>query len=170
MIMKLRQMAVAFLINEEREVLLLQKGHKDTLLAGFLVPIGGHMENNEINDPEKACFREIEEETGLKKESIKKLNLKYMMVRNSQNQEIRIQYVYFGCILKNNTLIASDEGSLEWVNWDEVTNRNISETSKKLIEHYNDNGSSNEEIYVGTMKSLNGKPTITWGVLQDWEE
>lgn len=53
---------------------------------------------------------------------------------------------------------------------DEVTNRNVSQTSKEIIDHYHDIGSSNEEIYVGSMKSLNGKPAITWGVLQDWEE
>lgn len=39
--LKLRQMAVAFLINEDQEVLFLQKRPKDTFLAGFLVPIGG---------------------------------------------------------------------------------------------------------------------------------
>lgn len=76
-------MAVAFLMNEEKEVLLLQKKPKDTFLAGFLVPIGGHIENFEINNPKKACFREIEEETGLKKESIKNLKLRYIMFRNS---------------------------------------------------------------------------------------
>lgn len=163
-------MAVAFLTNEEQEVLLLQKKPKDTFLAGFLVPIGGHIENYEINDPEKACFREIEEETGLKKESIKKLKLRYIMFRNSQNQEIRIQYVFFGLVFKNTTLTESDEGSLEWIKLDKIKNKNVSETSIEIIEHYNDIVSSNEEIYVGSMKSLNGNPAITWGLLQDWEE
>ena len=92
------------------------------------------------------------------------------MFRNSQNQEIRIQYVFFGFALKNTTLTESDEGSLEWVRLDEVTNRNVSQISKEIIDHYNDIGSSNEKIYVGSMKSLNGKPAITWVVLQDWEE
>lgn len=38
--------------------------------AGRLFPfeywggIGGHLESNELNDPQTACFREIEEETG----------------------------------------------------------------------------------------------------------
>lgn len=57
--MKLRQLAVAFLLNEEQEVLFLQKKQKDTFLAGSLVPIGGHIEGDEINEPQKACFREI---------------------------------------------------------------------------------------------------------------
>lgn len=163
-------MAVAFLVNEEQEVLLLQKKAKNTFLAGFLVPIGGHMENHEINDPEKACFREIEEETGLKKESIKNLKLRYTMFRNSKNQEIRIQYVFFGDVSKHTMLTESDEGTLEWVKLDEMINKNISETSKEIIEHYNSKLSSNEEIYVGSMKFLNGKPAVTWGALQDWEE
>ncbi len=46
-------MAVAFLLSEEEEVLFLQKKQKDTFLAGFLVPIGGHIEGDEINEPRK---------------------------------------------------------------------------------------------------------------------
>lgn len=169
-ILMLRQMAAAFLLNEEQEVLLLQKKSEDTFLAGLLVPIGGHIESYEINDPKKACFREIEEETGLKKEFIENLKLKYIMLRNSQNQEIRVQYVFFGTISKNATLRESDEGPLEWVKFREIVNKNISSTTNEIIKHYNDMLDSNDDIYVGSMKSLNGKPTVTWGILQDWEE
>lgn len=168
--MKLRQMAVAFLLNEEQEVLLLQKKPKSTFLAGFLVPIGGHIENNEINDPEKACLREIKEETGLKKESIVKFKLRYIMVRNSKNKETRIQYVFWGSVFKNTTLKESDEGALEWVRLNEITNKNVSETTKEIVGHYCNVVNLDREIYVGSMKSLNGKPAITWGILQDWEE
>ncbi|MBP1917451.1 8-oxo-dGTP pyrophosphatase MutT (NUDIX family) [Lederbergia galactosidilyticus] len=54
---------MAFLLNEEQEVLFLQKRPKDSFLAGHLVPIGGHIDGDEINDPKKACIREIKEET-----------------------------------------------------------------------------------------------------------
>lgn len=163
-------MAVAFLLNEKQEVLFLQKKSGASLLAGLLVPIGGHIEPDEINDPKNACFREIEEETGLKRQSIKNIKLKYMMFRNSQNKEIRIQYVFFGFVSKHTPLIESDEGPLVWIKLDEVINQNVSETSKEIMIHYRERVNSNEDIYVGSMKSVNGEPAITWGILQDWEE
>lgn len=167
--LKLRQMAIAFLINKEQEVLFLQKRPKDTFLAGFLVPIGGHIEGIEINEPKEACLREIEEETGLKRNYINDLTLRYVVLRTKENQEIRIQYVFFGTVSKNSTLIESDEGSLKWVKFKEIVNQNVSATTKEIVKHYIDFRGFTENVYVGSMKSLNGKPSITWGPLEDWE-
>lgn len=167
--MKLRQMAVAFLLNEEQEALFLQKKPKDSFFAGFLVPIGGHMEGDEINEPEKACLREIEEETGLKGNYINNLTLRYVVLRAKEHREIRIQYVFFGTVSKNSTLIESDEGSLEWVKFEDIANQDVSVTTKEIVKHYSDIGDSTREKYVGSMKSLKGEPTITWGLLDDWE-
>lgn len=162
-------MAVAFLINEEQEVLFLQKKQDDTFLAGFLVPIGGHIENDEFNEPKKACLREIEEETGIKGNQINNLTLRYVVHRAKEKQEIRIQYVLFGTVSKNSTLIESGEGSLEWFKFEEIAKQNVSATTNAIVKHYNDIGGSNEDVYVGSMKSLKGKPEITWGLLEDWE-
>ncbi|MEO4052728.1 NUDIX domain-containing protein [Solibacillus sp. CAU 1738] len=168
--MKLRQMAVAFLLNEEQEVLFLQKKQKNTFLAGFLVPIGGHIKDDEINEPQKACFREIEEETGLKKECIDNLTLKYIVLRLKDNHEIRIQYVFVGHASKNSTLIESEEGSLSWIGYNGILlNDNVSATSKEIVKHYDQVGKYNEKVYVGSMKSLKGNPEVTWGLLEDWE-
>ncbi|MFF2753007.1 NUDIX domain-containing protein [Psychrobacillus sp. NPDC058041] len=167
--MKLRQMTVAFLVNEEQEVLFLQKKIQDTFFAGFLVPIGGHMEANEINDPQKACIREIEEETGLKRECINNLELRYIVHRVKNNQEIRIQYVYFGTISKSSKLIESEEGSLTWIKYKEIVNQHVSATTNEIVKHFYDLGKSTEKVYVGSMNSLNGNPQINWGVLEDWE-
>jgi 8-oxo-dGTP diphosphatase len=162
-------MAVAFLLSEEQEVLFLQKKPEDTFLAGYLVPIGGHIESDEINEPKKACLREIEEETGLNREYINNLTLRYIVLRNKENQEIRIQYVFFGNVSKNSTLIESDEGSLAWVNYKGISNLNVSATTNEIVKHYNEIGKSSEKVYVGSMKSLKGIPEITWGLLEDWE-
>ncbi|PEA02508.1 NUDIX domain-containing protein [Bacillus cereus] len=167
--MKLRQMAVAFLLNEKQEVLFLQKKPKDTFLAGFLVPIGGHIEGDEINEPHKACLREIEEETGLKSDYINNLTLRYVVLRSKENQEIRIQYVFFGTVSKNSTIIESDEGSLKWVKIEDIAAQNVSATTIEIAKHYNHLRESNENIYVGSMKSLKGKSAITWAILEDWE-
>jgi 8-oxo-dGTP diphosphatase len=162
-------MAVAFLLNKEQEVLFLQKKQNDTFLAGFLVPIGGHIDGDEINEPQKACFREIEEETGLKSDCIENLALRYIVLRIKDNQEIRIQYVFIGNISKNSTLIESDEGSLSWIGYKDILNHNVSATTKEIVNHYDELGKYNEKVYVGSMKSLKGNPEITWGLLEDWE-
>lgn len=162
-------MSVAFLFNEEQEILFLQKKKKDTFLAGLLVPIGGHIEGVEINDPQKACFREIEEETGLKSDYIKNLTLGYVVLRIKGNQELRIQYVFIGIVPKNTVLIESDEGSLSWIGYEDILNNNVSATTKEIVKHYDSIGKQNEKVYVGSMKSLNGNPEITWGLLEDWE-
>ena len=167
--LKLRQMAVAFLFNKEQEVLFLHKKQKDTFLAGFLVPIGGHIEGDEINEPQKACFREIEEETGLKKDSIENLTIRYIVLRIKDNQEIRIQYVYIGSVSENYSLIESDEGSLSWVGFKGILNFNVSATTKEIVKHYDQVGKYNEKVYVGSMKSLKRNPEVTWGLLEDWE-
>ncbi|KAA0543110.1 NUDIX domain-containing protein [Bacillus sp. BGMRC 2118] len=168
--MRLRQMAVAFLINEEHEILFLQKKQSDTFLAGFLVPIGGHIENNEINEPKTACLREIEEETGIKSDAIKNLALRYIVLRIKEMQEIRIQYVFFGDVLKGTNLNESNEGELSWIENKNILNHNVSATTKEIIVHYDKLGKCNEQVYVGSMKSLNGEPEITWGLLEDWEQ
>ncbi|EPY7704004.1 MULTISPECIES: NUDIX domain-containing protein [Bacillota] len=167
--MRLRQMAVAFLLSEEEEVLFLQKKQKDTFLAGFLVPIGGHIEGDEINEPQEACLREIEEETGLKSDCINNLTLRYIVLRVKGKQEIRIQYVFFGNVFKNATLIESDEGSLKWIDYKDIPNQNVSATTNEIVKHFNEIGKSTEKVYVGSMKSLKGNPEITWGLLEDWE-
>jgi len=162
-------MAVAFLLNDKQEVLFLQKKKKDTFLAGFLVPIGGHIEGDEINEPQKACFREIEEETGIKSGLIENLSLKYIVLRVKDNQEIRIQNVFFGNVLKNTTLIESDEGELSWVDYKDISSQNVSATTKEIVKHYDEVGKYCENVYVGSMRSFKGNPEITWGVLEDWE-
>lgn len=162
-------MAVAFLLNDKQEVLLLQKKSKATLFAGFLVPIGGHMEGHEISAPRSACLREIKEETGLKSDDINNLTLRYIILRIKENEEIRIQYVFFRDVSKNAPLIESEEGSLKWVQLKEIGNQNVSATTIAVAKHYNNQVKVSDNVYVGSMKSANGEPEITWGLLEDWE-
>ena len=95
--------------------------------------------------------------------------LRYIVLRIKENQEIRIQYVFFGNVSKNSTLIESDEGSLKWVKFQDVTNQNVSSTTIEIVKHYSSLGVLTENMYVGSMKSEVGKPAITWGILEDWE-
>ncbi|MGP4108841.1 hypothetical protein [Virgibacillus sp. L01] len=100
---------------------------------------------------------------------INNLSLRYVVLRTKEHQEIRIQYVFFGTVSKNSTLIESDEGSLEWVKFKDIANQDVSATTKEIVKHYNGIGDSTGEMFVGSMKSLKGEPTITWGLLKDWE-
>lgn len=162
-------MAVAFLLNEKNEVLLLKKRKDAEFLAGLSVPIGGHIEGSEISNPKAACFREIAEETGLNKKSIKELKLKYIIHRIVGNLEIRTQYVFFGKVIETIELTESIEGSLEWVPYKNIAAGNVTETTVEIIKHYQRMKSNNEYIFIGSMKSFNGSPSITWCLLEDWE-
>ena len=162
-------MAVAFLSNERDEILFLQKKPKSTFLPGLLVPIGGHIEANEIDVPKNACLREIEEETGLMDKYINDLKLRYIVLRMKGIEEIRMQYVFFGNVSKDKELIESEEGSLSWIDISEIINKNVTATTKEIVTHYQEIDKSSERVYVGSMKSLNGGPEIGWSLLEDWE-
>ncbi|MDV2582930.1 NUDIX hydrolase [Alkalibacillus haloalkaliphilus] len=166
--MKLKQFAAAFLFNENDEVLLLQKKVDAKFLAGKRVPIGGHMEIGEMNDPQSACFREIHEETGLSQEQVDHVTLKYV-VHRMQEDYIYIQFIYIGKLQENVDVIDSDEGELIWVPSDRLEDENVTEAIRELARHYGQIGQYNDEIYVGVMLSNEGQPQMSWSVVQDWE-
>ncbi|TFB13112.1 NUDIX domain-containing protein [Filobacillus milosensis] len=166
--MNIRLFAAAYLINENQEILFLQKQNNARFLAGHLVPIGGHMEDDEVKVPLKACYREIEEETGLQPEQITNLKFKYIMHRIKEN-EIRIQYLFFGNVSRNLDLIESEEGELKWIKPDDIDHLEMTAATKEIIKHYISIGQLTDDIYVGTMGSSDNKPEVNWGILRDWE-
>ncbi|RLQ94248.1 NUDIX hydrolase [Falsibacillus albus] len=167
--MKLRQMAVALLFNSKEEMLFIQKKKKDSLFKDLFLPIGGHMEYGEMNDPHKACLREIEEETGLKEDVLNELRLKYIVLRMKALQEVRMQYVFVGNVLPGVDLQESEEGSLFWCTPKSLPDHVITATTKEIIYHYQHLGAHDESTYCGSMKSNNGEPEISWSLLEDWE-
>lgn len=167
--MKLRQLAVALLVKEKRELLFLRKRKEDAFFANFYLPIGGHIDEHELNNPEAACYREIFEETSITRSSIRDLRLAYIIHRLKE-KEIRIQYVFVGRVHANQILVPSNEGELFWMTINSSTLiNNISETTYELLKHFKENVSLNETIFVGSMHSEKGKPAITWSTLEDWE-
>ncbi|WP_017187265.1 NUDIX hydrolase [Alkalibacillus haloalkaliphilus] len=154
--MKLKQFAAAFLFNENDEVLLLQKKADAKFLAGKRVPIGGHMETEEMNDPKSACLREIYEEAGIEQHQFSDLTLKYV-VHRMKNDYIYIQFIYFGKLKRNVGVVESDEGELIWIPSDRLKDDNVTEAIRELAMHYEKNGQYDEEIYVGAMLSNEGE-------------
>jgi 8-oxo-dGTP diphosphatase len=170
--MLLRQMAAALLFNDKHEVLFLQKKPQAKFLSGYLVPVGGHLLDDELNDPQAACLREITEETGLTSDSMNDLSLRYIIHRVKADQEIRIQYIFTGKIAAGSGLLESEEGRLEWVEWVDcglINQRPVTASTREVLAHYLAAGIHNKLVYTGTMNSIQGEPAIQWAILQDWE-
>lgn len=163
---KLRSMSVAFLMNEQ-DLLLIKRSAGRKLLPGIWAGVGGHLEPEEINNPETACLREIYEETGLTNSQLSELRLKYILLRQSKD-EIRVQYVYFA---KTTTrqVKPSEEGDLYWINRDELFERDFSATTVFVLKHYLVYEDSITEVLVGTVREEHIKPVINWSILKDWE-
>ena len=164
--LRTRLLATAFLINEDR-LLMMKRSPHSRFLPGKWAPIGGHIETDEINDPRVACLREIHEETGLRVHHIVDFTLRYIIHRR-RDHEIRTQYVYFGLTREEN-VGRTDEGELHWVPLDRVAELDVSATTRFALEHYTQTGSQSADVYVGTVDAHEGQPAITWARLRDWE-
>jgi len=159
-----RQMASAFLFHN-RSVLMMKKTRSSFLKDPFWTGLGGHLEADELNNPRKACLREIYEESGIEEHEIDSLTLKYILLR-IHGQEVRQQFVYFG---KTNRidLVESDEGELHWIEQEELLNLRLSKIVHFMIEHYNEHPDA-KEIMVGTITiDETNNPVIQWSELKD---
>ncbi|MGM1048134.1 MAG: NUDIX domain-containing protein [Bacillota bacterium] len=160
--MEVRQMATAFLINQDK-VLMMKKARSKLFNFEFWGGIGGHLEYEELNSPMEASYREIEEETGFIKSDIENFRLKYILIENSGG-EIRQQYVYFG-ETKHMNVISSDEGELFWIHKNELLQLHTSKIIKFTIKHFLENLNL-VDIIVGTV-SVNNElnPQIQWATI-----
>jgi 8-oxo-dGTP diphosphatase len=165
--LRARVMATAFLFNKQN--ILLMKRAKTRLLApGVWAGVGGHLEQGELNTPMEACCREILEETGITREELDSLELKYITIRLKVKEELRIQYVYFGTTHKVE-LEPCDEGELHWIPKEEWSHREMHPTTRFIMEHYFSIGIHENAIYTGTLYEREGKPAMQWSRLEDWE-
>lgn len=160
-----RLRSTAFLFNNDK-VLMLKRATDRKIAPGLWTGIGGHLEPEEINDPKRACIREIYEETGIVQEEIRELKLKYILLR-LKGTEVREQFVFFGETTKQE-VIDTVEGSLYWVNIDTIHTLDMPWIIKSMIEHYLEIDRSFEEQYVGVMTvSLENTPEMRWTQLID---
>ncbi|WP_338653392.1 NUDIX domain-containing protein [Sporosarcina psychrophila] len=164
-LLEVRQMATAFLIHQG-SVLMMKKKKSKIFNFEFWGGIGGHMESDELNSPMTASYREIEEETGFKKDDIKNFRLEYILLEKNSG-EIRQQYVYFG-ETKHMNFIPSDEGELFWVPKNELSGLYTSKVISSTIEHYLNNITNTDDIFVGTMMTSNEfNPEIQWSTIKE---
>ena len=143
-----RNIVTAFLFYEDK-VLLMKRGNDRKIAPGYWFGVGGHMEAEEMNNPYKAIYREILEETGIKEEKLKDLNLKYIAYnRDIDNDEIIVNHIFFGDITSKD-FINSDEGELFWVDKDEVLKKEFHPVFKIILANYFKN--KRDEIMLGVI-------------------
>jgi 8-oxo-dGTP diphosphatase len=160
---KLRITAGAFLSCGSK-VLLMKRGLHKTLAPGMWAGIGGHLETCDISNPraidtKEACYREIFEEAGIEKLEIRNLTLKYVAIRNVEN-EIRLHHHFFGELENEINLPQCDEGELFWVEKSEIYKLPMTTTVKEAVIHWLENPES-KSIYAVAVNAKGDFATIT---------
>jgi 8-oxo-dGTP diphosphatase len=161
----LRAMAGAILTNGN-DLLLIKRSEDRPFYPGVWALVGGHLEPQEINDPQTACLREIREETGIEEAGIKGFALQYIVLRRADD-EIRISYTYIGATISKK-LINSEEGELFWVSRKELDDKPMSSFSMLVMQRYLELGEE-KDVMVGVLTDTSGIPHIDWLPLAAWK-
>ena len=145
---KLRNMTSIYLLNENNQILLLYRIGSRVANNKYVGSAGGHFEEGELNDAKKCVLRELQEETNLGIDDISDLQLKYVTLRY-KNEEIRQIYSFFAKLVDSDKKIISNEGNLEWFNYDEISKLDMPHTAKYVVEHFINEGRKNSLLYGG---------------------
>jgi len=147
MLGKLRNMTSLYIIRGDEMLMLYRIGSRvvDPSWCG----IGGHFEDDELNDALRCVLREANEEIGISEDQLENLKHRYVTLRN-KNGEIRQNY-YFFAELKPGVEINTDcdEGELRWVKTENVLEKNMPFTAWYMMEHYLKIGRYNDILYGG---------------------
>ena len=147
---KLRNMTAIYIMRGEEMLMLYRIGSKvvDPSWCG----IGGHFEEQELNDPYACVLRELEEETPIHRDMLENVEFKYVTLRLKKG-EIRQNYYYFAWLKEDADLAwTSTEGKLQWVPFDEVMTKEMPLTAKYMLEHYLTVGRFDDAVYSGVTR------------------
>jgi len=164
--MLLRNWVCAFLMNDDK-YLLMKRNPNRSFSPNYWSGIGGKIEPLEINDPLRACYREIEEETCISKDQIESINLLYIITRN-RGKEIYQSYIYFGDTKVSETAsnvgdsTLTEEGLLYWIPTEELLQLEFTVTYKVMIEHYLARDMNDRDIYLGAVGTEAERLNINW--------
>lgn len=162
--MNIRYIATAF-IRSDDDWLLMRRSDSCKIAPGYWYGVGGHIEADEFSQPAAACIREIEEESGLKAEQIEDLSLKLIAMRRSGSETV-INYI-FTAKARTREVISSEEGELFWVHTTDLTNKQMADVIKLIIERLLLTPESSEQVVVGVMNDRDN-PRFDWIELSDW--
>ena len=160
---KLRNMTSLYLTNGEKILFLYRIGSK-VIADSYTGAAGGHFEKEELNDPKACALRELYEETGLTENDIENLALRYITLR-LKNGEIRQNYYFFADLKNPDAPITSNEGDLEWADFDKARLLNMPFSSKYVVEHYVKIGRNTSALYCGTAQEKG----VTFTELHEFE-
>lgn len=117
------------------EVILIKRGMHKKYGPGKWAGVGGHIEQSEINSPITACFREIEEETGILPAQIENLDMRYFVLLKNQDSLHSIYY-FTGTLKEKCALRDTSEGTLHWINLQEGVNCSMEVFMKRIYLHW----------------------------------
>ncbi|MDR1329970.1 MAG: NUDIX hydrolase [Oscillospiraceae bacterium] len=158
--------AAAFL-KRGGDYLLMKRASNREISPGVWSSPAGKIERDELNDPQAACLREVQEETGITSGQIRNLTLRYIIVRRYRDT-IRQTYVYFG-ETDAEPSVTTDEGELYWIPERELLDRTYTATFTAMLEHYLHTPDS-RRVVVGVAENDNGKCRMVWTAAEAWEE
>lgn len=126
--------------------LLMKRAENRRFFPGFWANIGGHMEEGEMTDPERACLRELFEETGISADKVSSLKLRYICVAPREGY-FAIHYMYFGETTET-AIVQTDEGEIYWVPEKAVLEKGFTPVMHRLLEHYFKHALDNDTVYL----------------------
>lgn len=144
--MKLRNMTSLYFYNDTGVLCLYRLGSR-VADQKYIGSAGGHFEEGELNDPKRCVLRELQEELGLAEEDTQGLTLRYVTHR-LKNGEIRQNY-YFFARLRQERLLKSTEGILQWIPYDQIQQLDMPVSAKDMILHYREQGRYTDHLYAG---------------------
>ena len=144
---KLRNMTSIYFIDENRMLLLYRMGSR-VVGNSYIGSAGGHFEKEELNDAKACVLRELNEELGLTEEDVNSLALRYVTLR-LKDGEIRQNYYYFASLKDKSRRLQSNEGQLEWIDFNDTTALEMPFTAKYVVEHYIREGKDTDVLYAG---------------------
>ena len=143
----LRPMTAIYLTRGDQILLLYRIGSR-VVGNSYTGAAGGHMEPDEITSPEACVLRELYEETGLTRDRLMNLSMRYITMR-LKNGEVRQNYYFFADLKPDAEPKDSTEGRLEWFTIDQLHELPMPVTAKNVIDHYIAKGRYTDLLYGG---------------------
>lgn len=145
---KLRNMASVYLTRGNEILLLYRQGH--SIVSNLWIgSAGGHFEEDELNDARRCVLRELYEELQLTPDQIQNLTLRYVSLRN-MNNEIRQNYYFFAELSADvSPALPSTEGITKWFSLDEIAALPMPYTARYAMDHYVKIGRFTTHLYGG---------------------
>jgi 8-oxo-dGTP diphosphatase len=156
----------AALLTYEGRVLLMKRSGSRTFAPGIWGPVGGHVEPEEINDPQTACLRELEEEMGLKPQDINGLRLRYVLLRREAD-ELRVHYFFSGSARTAAVRNLTDEGELHWLEPATLDVLPMSYTFRAVLRHWLA-APADSEPFAAVTTGEGSEPRVVFLLLTDW--